>query len=354
MIVSDVIGSALFAALFAWNALTLQDAEVAALLASAVLGHVCFELLFSEVSSKCTPHPWRDLRAVLGHRAFLIYALNLAATWYLAHVLPYHVLPLERFGGYVTHLAVLGQRNVREFARKEERRPFVRKDVGMSWERYAVMMNMVTLPHNVLRYHFRYIVLRLTRHAAEVGTLSVSHGLPSVRAVAFFCVAYWVYRRVLQPQYSAFTLHHYQIWHRWFHEDKLLWRSIHKFHHLFKHPGPLSSSTETHMEWAMSWASCASFADPFYILFLFHLDGVDASEVIDHDILSSRDEASWMNEWYETTAVPKVQGHVPNYHALHHMCGTGNFSESTNDEYYATLVPGLRPKSCPDRPRVAS
>ncbi len=99
----------------------------------------------------------------------------------------------------------------------------------------------------------------------------------------------------------------------------------------------------------MSWASCASFADPFYQIFLFQLDGLDASEVLDHDILSARDEP-WMKAWYHTSDVPKVKGHVPNYHALHHLCGNGNFSESTNDEYYGTLVPVLRAKSCPERP----
>ena len=99
VLVSDVVGTCFFGMLLAWNLTIVRDNEVTAILTAAILGHVAFEIFFSEVSSRCTPHPWRDLRDLLSHRVFLIYTLNMAATYYLAHVLPYHLLPLERLGG---------------------------------------------------------------------------------------------------------------------------------------------------------------------------------------------------------------------------------------------------------------
>lgn len=114
----------------------------------------------------------------------------------------------------------------------------------------------------------------------------------------------------------------YQHWHRWVHEDPLLYRTVHKFHHLFRRPTPLVSSTETHMEWCLSWAGAHTFCNPFYQFNLFMYDAVDATELHSHDVLSSK----------------KIIGGPTGYHPLHHKHALCNFSVPDWDQYYGTMT----------------
>ena len=321
MIVSDAVGVAFFATLLAWNAVSPAGCtEIAVLSALAIASTLAFEILFPAISAKTTPTPFRDLLALLHHEIMLVYVLNLLLTAHVAAHTVVHLPVLEHLGGYVNHACVLLQRNLRDYRRRSERMKFIEEDLGLtSWWSYAAMANLVTFPHNVLRYHVRWIFLRLLHPRGTAPVDATSLGWAAGYVLLFFVA----YRPSPLPAWLArVDCRWYQHWHRWFHEDKLLYRAIHKFHHLFKRPGPLASSTETHIEWCMSWAGVHTFCNPLYQINLFMYDAWGAIEMHSHDVLST---------------MPVIGG-ADGYHLLHHKEFSTNYSVPDWDRYYGTIT----------------
>ena len=325
MLVSDAVGVAFFAAIICWNYFSeFGTPEITVLCSLAILCTLVFEFFYPHMSEKCTQHPWRDLAALLQHEFMLLYLLNWAITLHIARNTLVHLTVLEHIGGYVNHAAVLYNRNRMDIAQRDARRLLVREDLGMSYWNYVIMLNIVTIPHNVLRYHVRWMVLRLANPTTgpAAAAIAVDWRL-SLQWCVLYCVLFAVYQKTPLPLWLAkVDCRWYQHWHQWFHEDPLLYRAVHKFHHLFKRPTPLVSSTETHMEWCLSWAACHTFCNPFYQLNLFFYDAVDAIEMHSHDVLSDK----------------PVIGGPEGYHLIHHKLALCNFSVPDWDKYYGTMT----------------
>ena len=329
MLVSDAVGTLFFATLIVWNSLSESGCAEITILCSLAIGcTVAFEILFARVSARCTQHPWRDFWALLQHEIMAIYMANWLITVHVARHTLVHLPILEHVGGYVNHALVLYNRNKMDVAQRDARRVLVREQHDMSYWTYVAMLNLVTLPHNVLRYHVRWMILRLARPPSPPASADGGDPATIAHEMALWCAAYvalffGVYRRSPLPLWLAkVDCRWYQCWHRWFHEDPLLWRCVHKFHHLFKKPTPLVSSTETHIEWCMSWAGCHTFCNPFYQINLFMYDGVEAIEMHTHDVLSDK----------------PVLGGPDGFHLLHHKDGNCNFSVPDWDRYYGTIT----------------
>jgi hypothetical protein len=336
MIVSDIVGILFFSAVLAWNLLSPAGSTEITILCLLSIGcTVAFEIAFPKVSARCTQHPWRDLFSLLfGHELMLVYVGNWLITIHIARSTLIHLPVLEHFGGYVNHLCVLWNRNSMDMAQRAARTQLVREEHGMSYGSYVLMLNLVTFPHNVLRYHVRWMLLSLAEApptpSAFAGLVAKAQDLRwtdgtgcGLQLCALYLLLFALYRKTPLPMWLAkIDCRWYQHWHRWFHEDPLLWRTVHKFHHCFKRPTPLVSSTETHIEWCMSWAAFHTFCNPFYQLNLFLYDAVGAIEMHSHDVLSER----------------KVIGGADGYHPLHHKHGSCNYSVPDWDRYYGTIT----------------
>ena len=318
MIVADAVGCAYFGAFLAVNLRSATpNHEITALYTVTILSTVAFELLYPHVSAKTTQWPLRDLQRILVHPIMLFYLGQIAIEIYVAAYLPsYHWRCLERWGGYVNHVVIFLQRNVREHMTRHEREHFVRSDLDMGWYSYLLMMNLSTFQHSVLRYHARWVIIEL--FSPDSGYALGDGNAPWSWSVAVW-VGYVVGLLSLAPAIILFQVVFYYFWHRWFHEDPLLWRCIHKFHHLFKHPGPLSAGSEVHLEWCMSYANLVMFLYPMYQPLIFGHDAVRATDLHDHDILTQRGGA-----------------HL--HHIRHHLYATGNFSAPELDAKYGTLL----------------
>ncbi len=276
---------------------------VQATILASICSIVSFQLLFPEQTARTTATPWRDAAAFATSPAlWLCYANHLlvcawAACFYRGvGTIAFHVgisscalVLIDRLRATWLHSGV-----------REANEAIARAGFGMGLRRYTAMALLSALPHQLMRlaYGTMYVAIFGYGGKAESRRLAWELFGGYVLTAGFFHCFSFVY----------------YTWHRHLHSSPLLYRAIHKWHHLYKPATPLSSGTELCLEYSLLHAHpCSIF--PFWAAFTLLVDPSD---------IETHNTASWALSGANGGPRPP-----PNdWHLKHHLTPECNYGFS--------------------------
>lgn len=280
---------------------------------TAIATIIAMQLIYRRHISRCSATPWRDAAALTCRPwLWLCYANHMVMCAWARF---FH----RGFGTYVFYVGILAclsgmlMRVRATWHRAEISDKICRASFGIGLARYTRMCLLSMLPHMLLKSAYSPMYVAIFGYSSA--TTAAQNGAESTAGQHW--PLEWILAELLVGYaITIFYIKHggwwYYTWHRKLHDDPVLYRAIHKWHHLHKPSLPLASGTETCLEWAGAHANPCTLS-PWYIVFVQLIDTIE---------IENHNSASWLLSGGSHTAV----NHRPCTHA-----GTCTASAGAND-----------------------
>ena len=269
---------------------------------TAIATIIAMQLIYRRHISRCSATPWRDAAALTCRPwLWLCYANHMVMCAWARF---FH----RGFGTYVFYVGILAclsgmlMRVRATWHRAEISDKICRASFGIGLPRYTRMCLLSMLPHMLLKSAYSPMYVAIFGYSSA--TTAAQNGAEST-AEQHWPLKWILAELLVGYAITIFYIKHggwwYYTWHRKLHDDPVLYRAIHKWHHLHKPSLPLASGTETCLEWAGAHANPCTLS-PWYIVFVQLIDTIE---------IENHNSASWLLSGGSQTA----ENHRPCTHA---------------------------------------
>ena len=208
-----------------------------------------------------------------------------------------------------------------------------RESFEMGLKEYTAMCVLNSIPTFLLRYSYVFVYAAIFGYEGgpELGTRWL--------VLEFFAgFAAWAGFMVFNQWVRFFWL-----WHKVLHKDPLLYRCIHKWHHLHKPATPLSSGSEELLEWTPQYCNFCCM-NPFNSALTLIFDPIDVEghnsvgwdQAVPAEMESELKYPHKPGMEYTPVDMPPIHRHVK-----HHLTPECNFGLMDDDEVMNTAKPVL-------------
>lgn len=279
---------------------------VRATICTSIVSILAFQLAFAKQARRVTKRPLRDAAALLTRPWLWATYANHLLMCLLATCFNRGFGMLTFCMGLCVAAAFLTQRvratHMRPAARINGR--IAEASFGMELGPYTRMSLLSALPHTLLRcaYPSMYVAI-FGCVAGGAWRLSAELALGFVATIFYFAKGGWWY----------------YTWHRALHDDPVLYRAIHAWHHLYRPSTALSSGTETCLEYT------AHQCNPF-TMSVWHLVTVQLSDPSD---IETHNTASYVL----SGASDGPRGEPYDWHLKHHLTPASNYGIGIDQQW---------------------